>query len=89
MVDTFAKFDAILICHSKAITRPVLPLAGTLIGTIVMLIMDFFQNVIFMLFCYNICHFLPPKSRKMLFIGKFCLITMKSTLITDIDLQKL
>ena len=72
MVDTSAKFDAILICHSKAITRPVLPLAGTLIGTIMTLIMDFFQNMLFLCFFVIIfIIFYPEKVEKCFFLVYF------------------
>ena len=50
IVDTFTKFDAILISRSKVITRPVLPLARDLIDTIMAQLWIFSKHVIFVLF---------------------------------------
>ena len=42
IVDSFTKFDAILICRSKIITRSALSLAAALIDTIIATMVDFF-----------------------------------------------
>ena len=55
IVDTFTKFDAILISRSKVIIRPVLPLARDLIDTIMAQLWIFSKHVI-CAFCNDINH---------------------------------
>ena len=59
IVDTFTKFDAIFICRSMFITRPVLPLVGALISTIKPLLWIFLKNCYFHAFVMHTNHLTP------------------------------